>query len=247
MSEKDIFDELSVNLRCFRDLYDQVASGRWQDEVTDWINSFITRPHASLGRKGAVCPFVQKSLDSGLLAVTHLATPRDLKIDAGSMIIDAMRALFEQTFVAERRELGALVLAFPQLALDRAGAFIDGAHRLNRRRMIHSGVALGEFHPGSTTPGIHNADFHPMYSPVPIFVMRALSKHDVFFLNRGDFAIEDRIGTMRSFIDQMAGYMNAHEKVQLDKDLVSLRREVENEDLADAIVSDLKKLETDLQ
>jgi hypothetical protein len=247
MCNQDIFEELSANLRSFRAFSTESEPGGWQVEITDWIDGFITKPHPFLGRKGAICPFVQKSIDGGLIAITHLSTPPNIEKDSGLQIIDAMRALFERTFVGDRRELGALILVFPDLVRDKSGSFIDGAHRLNRRRIIKSGLALGEFHPGSTTPGIHNADFHPLYSPLPSFVMRSLGKHDIFFLNREDFAIEDRIDSMRSFIDQMSGYMTSRERLQLDKDLISLRDEAEKENLPEDMFSDLAKMETNHQ
>jgi hypothetical protein len=35
------------------------------ETIMDWLTEYITRPHADLGRKGAICPFVKHSLETG--------------------------------------------------------------------------------------------------------------------------------------------------------------------------------------
>ena len=42
------------------------------NETAHWLRSFLTRTHPDLGRKGAVCPFMEQSLKMGRTALSSV-------------------------------------------------------------------------------------------------------------------------------------------------------------------------------
>jgi hypothetical protein len=79
---------------------------------------------------------------------------------------------------------GALLAVFPDLPADAAPTFIDEGHARLRMEFVSRGLMLGEFHPHSPVGSVYNPQLPVMRSPVPMFAIRALSRHDLLFLDR---------------------------------------------------------------
>ncbi len=62
--------------------------------VSEWVKSFVARPHKDLGRDGTVCPFVPGSLQATLFAPERIA---DLDTPQVVELIDDYRRFFLAT------------------------------------------------------------------------------------------------------------------------------------------------------
>ncbi|MEO0867043.1 MAG: DUF6875 domain-containing protein, partial [Cyanobacteria bacterium J06642_11] len=79
--------------------------------------------------------------------------------------------------------------------------------RIQRRLkpfFVEKRLMLGEFYPGNQSPGLHNPDFRPLQSPVPMLVIRSMTEPDLPFLSRTSDAPAVRIKFLESYVKQMS-------------------------------------------
>jgi hypothetical protein len=65
----------------------------------------------------------------------------------------------------------------------RVGDYLDGIQRPLRDEFVREGLMLGEFHPLSQAKGIHNNEFRPLRSPIPMLTIRHMVSTDWLFLS----------------------------------------------------------------
>jgi hypothetical protein len=154
-------------------------------EITSWLFDVLMKPHPMLGRKGAVCPYLDQAVKYGRvsLAVIHLDTDdgrQRLRAAAGDWLARIHNA-------ADRDGRYESVLFIP-VGADR-GALIDAVSRVQqqlRGEATRRGCMVGEFFPGHPMPGIHNPRFRPLDSPRPVLGIRTMVDTDVLFLTMPD-------------------------------------------------------------
>ncbi|MEV0170363.1 DUF6875 domain-containing protein [Streptomyces sp. NPDC050803] len=153
--------------------------------VADWAETYLTGPHAELGRPGPVCPFVAGALArDGLQAAVWPHRPTS----AGqvAMIMRAYRDWFlrhgRSSAVPDRHR--ALCVLFPAVPRADVAWAIDGVQRTLKSEFAEQGLMIGEFHDGPPpAPGLWNAGFRPLHSPVPMLVIRLMVPSDLPFLS----------------------------------------------------------------
>ncbi|MGN2639001.1 DUF6875 domain-containing protein [Nocardia takedensis] len=153
--------------------------------LLEWIEGFVLRPDARLGRPGAVCPRLAPSIDQNLVTLVAVATTGsgvDEALDTVPLLAHAYVELFGGCETAFRR--GALLAVFPDIDPAEAEQFIDGGHAAVRAQFVRHGLMLGEFHRTSSVGSVHDSSFKVMGSPVPMFAVRAMTTHDILFLDR---------------------------------------------------------------
>lgn len=149
----------------------------------DWVRDFVGRRDPRIMRPGAVCPRVGNALRTNTIRLVSAHTPAS-SLEEAQETGRALIGLFHEQFpTPQARRTGALLCLFPELDPARAGEFIDEGHRLLRMEFVRRGLMLGEFHPESLVASVHNPDFVVMASPVPMFAVRAISPHDLLFLD----------------------------------------------------------------
>ena len=161
-------------------------SGRYPQyrEVLAWLSEFITQPDPGVGRPGAVCPRVTPALERGLVWLVAIPVTASSGTEAAEKAV-RMAGLFRDLFPGpEEARAAALLAVFPGLAPQRAGTFIDGAHTALRTRFTHAGLMLGGFHPARAGTAIRNPHFPVWQCPAPGLAVRAMSPHDLMFLDR---------------------------------------------------------------
>uniref|UniRef100_UPI003F498306 DUF6875 domain-containing protein n=1 Tax=Streptomyces chartreusis TaxID=1969 RepID=UPI003F498306 len=155
-------------------------------QALEWMDSFVTRPHPELGRPGAICPRLAPALRRNLVHLVSIPTCTGEvaeAVDKGQALAGLYRELFTDP---DAFRAGALLAFFPGLPSDTAPEFIDGGHARLRMEFVASGLMIGEFHPNSTVTSVRNPDLEVMRCPVPMLAVRALTRHDVLFLDRPD-------------------------------------------------------------
>ena len=150
----------------------------------DWSKSFLTRPHEDVGRRGHVCPFVKAGLKAhkSIYLSTYRGKAGD--IEAASQEIRQLRDWFLELVPAESKKasFGAVVQLYPRLGKN--WDFIMQLHKELKPEFVERKMMFGEFFPSCDGQGIHNPEFRPLQSPVPLFVLRHMHILDLPFLTK---------------------------------------------------------------
>ncbi|MBD2409688.1 hypothetical protein FACHB389_24020 [Nostoc calcicola FACHB-389] len=152
-------------------------------EIMEWVKNFLGRPHPQLGRPGAVCPFVPHSLrtNNTRLGVIHT---KDLYPEQIENIVRRYRDIFLEMDVKQQelKTSKAFLLIFPDIHIDEAPKLIDNVQQKLKPLFVESGLMLGEFHKRNESPGLHNPNFRPLRSPIPLLAIRFMVEADLPFL-----------------------------------------------------------------
>lgn len=156
-------------------------------EIMEWVKNFLAKPHPDLGRNGPVCPFVPQSikLNSIQMAVIRAKNLEPQKIED---IVKNYRDIFLQ-MEPRNRKAGinkAFLLIFPDLDPDQASTLIDGVQKKLKPFFVEEGLMIGEFHKRTETRGLHNQNFYPLRSPIPLLAIRFMVEGDLPFLTNAD-------------------------------------------------------------
>jgi uncharacterized protein DUF6875 len=158
--------------------------------VTDWIKSYVVRPHEDLGRAGPVCPFASGALERKTLwlAAEEMA---DRGVPDVVELIDGYKRLFLDTQPGDGDDAiyKVIVVVFTDLSADRAQrVFDDVLQQLAVPSYVEDGIVFGPFYEGNEGTAIYNAGFRPFQSPVPfLFVRHAVISDWKFFLDNQDW------------------------------------------------------------
>jgi hypothetical protein len=179
-----------------------------------WVDDFVTRSHADLGRTGMVCPYVPEALRRDLL--DFFVLPVELAAGSGRErgdddYIAALEPLIlriRDRFVATQstdprfRLLHSYLMVFRGLPsdADRAALLIETIQKRLKPKFVELGLMIGEFHPISNAIGLRNPDFRPLRSPVPLLSIRNMVEVDFAFLNRTYDPAPVRVRFLRSYL-----------------------------------------------
>jgi hypothetical protein len=150
--------------------------------IVRWAEEYLMRPHPDLGRGGAVCPFVDGSLQRGLFFVAcHTGRFSDSREVA--QLIRPYKAKFlelEPRPGAEAQYKTILIL-FPYM--NGATEVLDQVQAELKPEFADLGLMVGQFHSRPPPlPGLWNTNFRPFHSPVPLIAIRFMVAGDFPFL-----------------------------------------------------------------
>jgi hypothetical protein len=196
-------------------------------EIMEWLKNFLGRPHPNLGRTGAVCPFVPFSLKSNSIHLAVIHT-KDLYPEQLEEIVRGYRDIFLEMEVKEQ-ELAinkAFLLIFPDVHIEDASKVIDSVQQKLKPLFVESGLMIGEFHKRNESPGLHNPNFRPLRSPIPLLAIRFMVEADLPFLhNPADPHL--RIRYLEAYLKRFGNQFtdetkirNAHQALKLAKEEV---------------------------
>jgi Cys-tRNA(Pro) deacylase len=152
--------------------------------VAAWVKDYLCRPHQDLGRNGPMCPFVPGALQKELLFVaSYDRAGLDMPAIREILLAEMERFIDLPPTSGNEAQFKSLMVLFPQLSVDDAIALIETAQAELQPRFVPNGLMVGEFHGGPPRKtGLWNTDFRPLYSPVPMLVIRHMVPTDVLFL-----------------------------------------------------------------
>jgi hypothetical protein len=191
--------------------------------VLDWLTAFVARPSPELKRPGPVCPHVAPALRRDVLRFVslHSVIPTaEAALELAPHLAKLFLRLFEGT--PDIRDAALLVL-LPEMPAEHAAAFIDGGHRLARMEFVRRGLMLGEFHGRSAVGSIRNGDFKVMRAPVPMFVVRAMSTHDVKFLDAPQWPAGERIRALQLYRKHVSDLLTPVMRADVERRLAALQ------------------------
>jgi hypothetical protein len=188
-----------------------------------WVEQFVTRPHPELGRPGAVCPRLGPALRAGTVSLVAIAT-------TGASTQDAVQAgrLLKRLFAAlapgPHWQSTALLAFFPSVPAERAADFIDGGHDLLKAEFVEHGLMLGEFHPASTVTSVHSQSLAVMRCPVQMFAVRAISPHDLLFLDQPHVSPTTRLTYLEHYRRHVGAQLSASGRADLATRIADVQR-----------------------
>lgn len=169
-------------------------------EINEWVKAFLARPHRDLGRSGPVCPFVPQALKFDSIRSTVIRA-KNLEPQQIEKIVLSFRDTFLEMEPRDR-EAGinkVILLVFPDIHLDDTDKMIDAVQQKLKPFFVESGLMLGEFHNRTESPGLHNPNFRPLRSPIPLLAIRYMVEIDLPFLLAAD-DLELRIRYLKAYL-----------------------------------------------
>jgi len=185
-----------------------------------------------LGRRGTVCPFVPHALNSNSIYLRVIRT-KNLELQQIEEIILSYRDIFRE-LEPKKQELAlnkALILIFPDIHLDDAPKIIDGIQQKLKPFFVETGLMIGEFHKRNETPGLHNPDFRPLHSPIPLIAIRFMTESDLPFVKNTDDSslrikyLEAYLNNFGERFKETANFQNAQQA------LVLARKQLEEQEI----------------
>lgn len=169
--------------------------------ICNWIRNFIAKPNPEVGRQGAVCPFIARALNSDSIFFKKISFT-GFSIEQLDELIKDQAEVFLQTEPnqGKARLNKAIVMVFEDLPQPMAQDMIEETQRRLKPFFVERGMMLGEFHQHHQGEGIHNKNFRPLQSAVPLLIIRHLVPPDLIFLNRKTDSAARRIHFLNSYI-----------------------------------------------
>jgi kynurenine 3-monooxygenase len=195
----------------------------------EWVRTFLARPHPDVGRPGPVCPFAPAALalDTIWLAQIDDSSPDPARL---AEVLAQYRDVFAE--IEPRTGPSAInktiMVVFPNMTAD-AAALVDDVQRELKPSFVELGLMLGEFHARNETPGLRNADFRPLRSPVPMLVMRQMVETDLPFLRRSIDEPQIRVAYLRSYLRRLGGTVRRNSFDQAVAALVEAELELQSQ------------------
>jgi hypothetical protein len=170
--------------------------------LRSWVTEYLCKPHQHLGRKGSVCPFVPRAIRRQTLrfAVVRLS-PSDRARHIEEAVLrykDVFFGLFDGA--GEDRIYFSLLMVFPDVWPEETASLIDRTQKRLKPYFVRQGLMLGEFHSRNEAPGLHNPEFRPQQSPVPMLVIRHMVPGDIVFLNKDIDPASDRVEFLSAYL-----------------------------------------------
>jgi hypothetical protein len=166
------------------------ASNERNEAVVQWARQYLGRPHARLGRSGAICPFVRQTIDLDQFIVKHYDDLDGSDVHALRRTVLQECYSFRKTFprAAPNGMLSSVVLVFPQVTQS-TFLVLDHLHdELKTHLIVKHDLMFSPFHPRSVKPSISNPEFPVFRAPFPMLAIRHMDVRDITFVGTNERA-----------------------------------------------------------
>ncbi len=173
-------------------------------DILEWTRSFLAKPHSELGRSGLVCPFVPRSLKLNTIQLKVIRTQ-----NLGHQQIEDIVSSYRDIFLQQEPREGeaalnkAILLIFPDIPLEDNFKLIDKIQQKLKPLFVEAGLMIGEFHKYNESPGLHNPNFRPLRSPIPMLAIRFMVEADLPFLQRLSDEPHLRVKYLEAYLQRM--------------------------------------------
>lgn len=152
-------------------------------EAADYVSRVLTRPDPTLGRSGAICPFVGSALLDDMITLSVLPAREADTAMLHQAAVAVMSGFRPMDGRASRSEaLRAVIILLPHLDPADAADMIETVQKALKPDMVARGLMIGEFYPGCTAPGLNNPDFRPADTSIAFLAIRRMTAGDLPFL-----------------------------------------------------------------
>lgn len=152
--------------------------------VMTWAQNYICQPHPDLGRDGAICPFVQPSIERNYFYLTMRYEVDGMDpLCIRQILLDNSELFFDcPPFEEPENIYKAIIVCFPNIS-DDCAPVLDTIHAQIKDVFVGKGLMVGQFYKDCPEPAARNPFFKVSISPIPLVAMRHMSIHDILFLN----------------------------------------------------------------
>lgn len=159
-----------------------INSSEYQ-EISNFYFQYLSSPHPSLGRTGAVCPFTPLALKfQKILTKVDFRTIEEL--DLTNIFLQ-----IKSNLVQSNDPLLSYVIFFPSLP----DYYVAKVQRMFKREFVSSGLMIGEFFRGNKSRGLHNKFFFPLQANIPCLAFRLMVKEDFVFMDKTEYSLEEKM------------------------------------------------------
>jgi hypothetical protein len=152
--------------------------------IQEWLNEYVSRPNAELGRKGPVCPFIPPAMRAD--AVDYVFR-YDLEGDSGEDLFSQILGEFEdfdktaEPVSPSRTSLASRLVVLPKSDASTWLA-IDHIYESLKDAAVARGLMVAQFHPNCDVRAARNEAFRVARSPIAAIAIRRMAPHDILFL-----------------------------------------------------------------
>ncbi len=210
-------------------------------QIIEWLKNFLAKPHPDLGRPGKVCPFVPQSLKQNAIRLTVIRTI-NLQPEQVEDIVKSYRDIFLdiEPLEGDKAQNKAILLVFPDVDIEDVSKMIDGVQQKLKLFFVESGLMIGEFHKRNETPGLHNPNFRPLCSPIPMLAIRYMVESDLPFLQRISDNPHLRIKYLQSYLQRFENSFKDENNLKTALQALALAQEEVKKNYLEKIVKELE-------
>lgn len=157
--------------------------------IAKWVMEYLCLPHPELGRIGIVCPWAPVAIAQDTLWITRIDVA-GLTEQAVDNSIESLLGVYREQIPTDGDEARHKTIIAIVDGLDRPSDVAKIHHRM-KPVFVAQGLMLGEFYEGCEKPGIRNANFHALHSPLPLLVIREMVALDAVFLAEHKAFLDD--------------------------------------------------------
>lgn len=182
--------------------------------ITGWLINFLAKPHPDLGRSGPVCPFLPRALQLQTIEMAVIRTQNLSDLNQIEEIVKHHRDVFLELepCTGELALYKSILLLFPDLS-KADFPVIDQIQQRLKPFFVKEGLMIGEFHQQNESGGLHNPDFRPLQSPVPMLAIRFMVESDLPFLDRATDQSDLRIQYLEAYLRRLGTLMKDENKL----------------------------------
>lgn len=149
-----------------------------------WVETYLMRGHADLGRTGAVCPFTARAakIDTVRLGICE-AGPGD-EATAFAVIRKGFADLEAIPCKPSFSHFRTVIVGFPNCASPEGIAMLQRVQARHKFYSLSRFRMIGFMHATNDAPGLWNPDFRPLRAPLPVLAIRHLVEQDAPFAAR---------------------------------------------------------------
>lgn len=163
-----------------------------------YLKHFLVNHHDSLGRHGPVCPFMPIAYKNNTLRIYYYPFIFDKH---------SIENIVKRNFltIKPRSIYKACVLVFPDASTNN----IIYVQEKLKDMIVSEGFMIGEFYPNHSQSGLHNKDFFPLDTYVPMIALRSMVRGDKLFLDSDKYTSSSR----KTFMDYYYKYFSNPNKI----------------------------------
>jgi hypothetical protein len=187
-TEISLINLLDVTIKNIPEIYSKYANDLISFEL--WVTNFLAKSNPGLGRSGAVCPYIQYAKEKSFFKVGIFEENHPSKSEVLGLIAQ-LKDLFINMPPTDDKDsrFKTITILFPNLTNGEVTEIIDGVQLTLKPEFVKQGLMIGQFHENCQQPGLRNANFRPLQSPIPLLAIRNMVETDWPFLE-GDEILE---------------------------------------------------------
>lgn len=185
-------------------------SGDRMSQAWDWLSTYPIHPHPELGRDGVVCPYMVKAIRRKYVTMT------EFDANEGDLAFMALARKLRDGVLERAAEFGSDRLYLVGMAVPyglgeaELKAMVERVHTALKPEFVELGLMIGDFWPEHETIGLHNDDFRPFTSPIPLLGMRHITPADLPFFVKHEPVPAERLRLLAIFRRLFDGRLNAY-------------------------------------